>query len=95
MRPHVLWLDEFYDEKYYRFRTVLEIGDTMDALVLIGTTLQTNVPRKLFELAYIKQLPMIEINPNPIGLTKYGVLELKGKSGELLPEIVKKISFKS
>lgn len=92
MRPHVLWMDEFYDEEYYKFRSVLDLGDKMDALMLVGTTLQTNLPRKLFELSYYKQLPTIEINPEPIGLKKYGVLELQGKSGELLPEIVKKVS---
>ena len=93
MRPHVLWLDELYDEDYYKFRTVLDVGySNMDALMLVGTTLQTNLPRKLFELSYYKQLPTIEINPNPIGLQKYGVLELQGKSGEILPEIIKKIS---
>lgn len=93
MRPHVLWFDEFYDEEYYKFGTVLDIGyKQMDALILVGTTLQTNLPRKLFELAYYKQLPMIEVNINPIGLSKYGVLELQGKSGEILPEIVKKVS---
>lgn len=94
MRPHVLWFDEFYDEIYYKFQSVLELGyDKMDALLLVGTTLQTNLPRKLFEIAYFKQLPMIEVNTEPLGITKYGVLELKGKSGEILPEIVKKISI--
>ncbi len=93
MRPHVLWLDEFYDEEYYKFRTVLELGtDSMDALLLVGTTLQTNLPRRLFELSYFKQLPTIEINPQPLGLQKYGVLVLEGKSGEILPEILRKIS---
>ena len=92
MRPHVLWFDEFYDEDYYKFRSVLELGSKMDALLLVGTTLQTNLPMKLFEQAYFKQAPMIEIDINPLGLTKYGVLELQGKSGDILPEIVKKIS---
>ncbi len=93
MRPHILWFDEFYDEAYYKFHTVLEYGyDKMDALLLVGTTLQTNLPRKLFEIAYFKQLPMIEVNTEPIGIKKYGVMELKGKSGEILPELLKKVS---
>ena len=94
MRPHVLWFDEFYDEEFYKFKSVLNLGyDKMDALLLVGTTLQTNLPRKLFELSYFKEIPTIEVNVNPIGLKKYGVLELKGKSGDILPEIIKKISI--
>jgi NAD-dependent deacetylase len=92
-RPHVLWFDEFYDEEFYNFRTVLEKGENIDALMIVGSTLQTNLPRRLFEFAYFKELPIIEINNDPIGLEKYGVLEIKGKSGEVLPEIVKKISI--
>ena len=93
MRPHVLWMDEFYNEEYYKYNTVQVLGrDTMDALLLIGTTLQTNLPRQLFELAYYKQLPILDINPHPIGLKQYGTLELVGKSGEILPELVKKFS---
>lgn len=94
MRPHVLWFDEFYDEEFYKFRTILNLGyEKMDALLLVGTTLQTNLPRKIFELSYYKEIPTIEVNVDPIGLKKYGVLELQGKSGDILPEIVKKISI--
>ena len=63
--------------------------------MLVGTTLQTNLPRQLFELAYYKQLPILDINPHPIGLKQYGALELVGKSGEILPELVKKFSVGS
>lgn len=92
MRPHVLWMDEFYDEDYYKFTTVAHLGDEMDALMIVGTTLQTNLPYQLVNLAYYKKVPTIAINLESLGLDQYGMLELQGKSGEILPGIISKLS---
>lgn len=92
MRPHVLWMDEFYNEEYYKFNTVSQLGGEMDALLIVGTTLQTNLPNQLVNLAYYKKIPTLAINLEPLGLDQYGMLELLGKSGEILPGIVSKLS---
>lgn len=87
-RPNVLWFDEFYDETFFNFRTVLKQSQEIDLLFIIGTTLQTTLPRNIFHNAYVGAIPIIEINSEPIGLDRYGVNVLKGKAGEILPKIL-------
>lgn len=47
MRPNVLWFDESYNEKNYRKETVKNFSDDVDAIVVIGTTLETNLASML------------------------------------------------
>ena len=91
MRPHVLWMDEFYDEENYKFTTVKRLGEEMDALLVVGTTLQTNLPNQLVNYAYYKKIPTIAVNLESLGLEQYGMLELLGKSGDILSGLVSKL----
>lgn len=45
LRPHVLWFDEFYNEEYYRWDSVLNLSDETDLLFIIGTSGATNLPQ--------------------------------------------------
>ena len=40
-RPHVLYFDESYNEEYYKINTIKDVIKDMDALIVIGTTLET------------------------------------------------------
>ena len=89
-RPHTLLFDESYSEKYYRSDTVNQIADQMDAIVVIGTALETNMARNLVCKAIGKKFPVIEINPNPfIGGEK--TLHIAMGSKEALPKLCKLI----
>lgn len=90
-RPHVLWFDETYNEAFYYFQTVIQKAQEMDCLFIIGTTLQTTLPANVFRIAYQRSIPITEINPNPIGLEKYGVRVIKSKVGEIFPSIIHEV----
>jgi NAD-dependent SIR2 family protein deacetylase len=51
MRPCILWFDECYDEEFYRSETVWkyfkEESNPVDALIVIGTALETSMARSL------------------------------------------------
>jgi NAD-dependent deacetylase len=93
-RPHVLWFDEYYDETYFNFQTVMKRSDEIDLLFIIGTTLQTTLPANIFRKAHQRGIPIIEINPFPLGLEEYGVKVLKGAVGEIFPLIIKQLNLK-
>lgn len=91
-RPHVLWFDEFYNEEFFNYRTVLLSSNDIDMLLIIGTTLQTNLPYQIFHNSIVRSIPIIEINIEPLGLERYGVKSLKGKVGEILPQILNRLN---
>ena len=46
-RPHVLWFDEAYNEKYYRYQSSLEVAGQTELLLIIGTSGTTNLPNQV------------------------------------------------
>ena len=46
-RPHVLWFDETYDEKFYHFHSSLKIASQTDLLIIVGTSGSTNLPNQI------------------------------------------------
>ena len=66
MKPHAMFFDETYNEHYYRDSTTKLIADDIDALIVIGTALQTTGARKLVYRALNQEIiPVIEVNNNP------------------------------
>lgn len=45
LRPHVLWFDEFYDEKFFKKETVLRISKETGLLFILGTSGETTLPQ--------------------------------------------------
>ena len=48
-RPHILFFDECYDEKFYRKNTVVKKMFKCDLLFVVGTMLETNLSEKIVE----------------------------------------------
>ena len=92
-RPHVLWFDEYYNEKFYKLDTIRQIAKETDLLFVIGTTGTTGLPKQIVALALEHSNLIIEINPkrslmtDRIEQSKNGFW-IKGRSGKILPEIV-------
>ena len=63
----------------------------IDLLFVIGTTLQTTLPAKILGMAYNRSIPIIEINPHPLGLDDYGILVLEGSVGAIFPQIMQEL----
>lgn len=89
-RPHVLFFDESYNEKYYKSETVMNRIAVMDCLVVIGTTLETNLASKIVETAVGNDILIVEINPEPC-IQVGNVKQLVGTAEEIVPELIKEV----
>jgi len=64
-RPHVLWFDERYDERNFRFQSSIEAARRTSLLIVIGTTGATSLPMHIASIATQRKVPMLVINPEP------------------------------
>jgi len=92
-RPHVLFFDECYDERLYRFQSSLEAARECAMLVIVGTTGQTNLPIQMAESAFRQGAILVVINPEPNAFSdaveRSGEgLFLRGTAGEQVPRVV-------
>lgn len=96
LRPHVLWFDEFYNEKFYKLNTVQRIAKETGLLFIIGTSGATTLPKRILELALSNSSVVIDINPKSNLLTEKIIkckngFWIEGKSGNILPKLVNEI----
>lgn len=100
LRPHVLWFDEIYNEYYYKFETAQNVSYETELLFTIGTSGATTLPvRAVDNVMYMnKMLVDINIDENYFSALADSYVNgysLRGKSGEVLPQIasyIKKMS---
>ena len=81
--------DETYEERYYRNESVMKLQEQCDALIVVGTALQTNLARQIVNKTASKDCLVIEFNPEPCiddGL----VLQIKEPCDKSLPKLVSK-----
>jgi len=62
LRPHVLWFDEFYDEKFYKKDSVLRISKETGILCILGTSGETTLPQVIAKNALSNNALVVEIN---------------------------------
>jgi NAD-dependent deacetylase len=69
LRPHVLWFDETYNERHYRFRTALQKASESRLLITVGTAGATTLPNHIVHLVVSGGGRIIDINVagNPFG----------------------------
>lgn len=63
LRPHTLWFDESYNEKYYYFDTAYDIAEHTDILFVVGTSGSTTLPVNIVETVKIRAKHIVMINP--------------------------------
>jgi len=68
MKPHCMFFDECYSEKYYRDVTVRDIEELkMDCLIVVGTALATGGAKRIVMKTLERmEIPVIEINLDPV-----------------------------
>ncbi|EMY79048.1 transcriptional regulator, Sir2 family [Leptospira weilii serovar Ranarum str. ICFT] len=88
-RPGVVWFGESYDES--KLNQCIERMKNTDLLLIIGTSGAVSMPVYLAEIAQESGALLIEINPEKSSFSSSVDLFLKGKSGEILPELVNEI----
>ena len=47
MKTHGMFFDESYSEHYYRYESVTEFYNDADAIICIGTALETTLAKKI------------------------------------------------
>jgi NAD-dependent deacetylase len=69
LRPHVLWFDETYNERHFRFNTALETATRTGLLITVGTAGATTLPNHIVNLVHGHGGLLIDINvaDNPFG----------------------------
>ncbi|WP_343211282.1 SIR2 family NAD-dependent protein deacylase [Aquimarina litoralis] len=62
LRPHVLWFDEYYNEKFFKKDTVLRISKETGILFVLGTSGETTLPQVIAKNVLAKSGMVVEIN---------------------------------
>lgn len=62
LRPHVLWFDEFYNEKFYRANSAMDIAENTEILFIIGTSGATTLPHRIFKTALLNRAVVVVID---------------------------------
>lgn len=71
LRPHVLWFDETYNEKYYKFQTVRGIADKTAMLFVIGTSGATFLPSDFIDRVGFFNGTIVDINIGNNNFTEF------------------------
>lgn len=93
LRPHVLWFDEMYNEKYYKLNSSLRAAKETGLLLIAGTSGATNLPRRIVESALSRGSIVVDLNLNEnyfsttIQRLRNGYV-ITGPTSEILPEFV-------
>lgn len=96
-RPHVLWFDESYDERLFRFESTLAAVEQASLVVVVGTAGATNLPNVIVQRSHQRQVPLIVLNRDPSPFSELAQrsetgLYCQGASGELLPGLCELLS---
>ncbi|MBN2662132.1 MAG: NAD-dependent deacetylase [Bacteroidales bacterium] len=91
LRPHVLWFDEFYEERLFKSDSAIKTSKETEILFIIGTSGSTTLPVMIFENVIKNQGIIVDINTKENYFSKrlknynngYSVI---GKSSKILPE---------
>ncbi len=95
-RPHILWFDEFYNERHFRFRSSMAAAAGAGMLITVGTSGATNLPNLVVEMILRDGELMVDVNIEP-NIFSHAALQsgngyfLQGPSGEILPALVKEL----
>ncbi len=90
-RPHVLWFDEYYDEKWFRYYSALEAAEKAKVLIVIGSAGGTRLPAQVAEAAAETAfLINLDLADNPfaqLARSRGGVF-LQGPATTRVPQLV-------
>ncbi|MCL5611644.1 MAG: NAD-dependent deacylase [Chloroflexi bacterium] len=89
LRPHVVWFGEALPR--VELELAVEAARTCDIFFSIGTSGVVQPAATLAYAAHNRGAVVVEINAEPTPLTPKADYFLQGKSGEILPELVKAV----
>ena len=91
-RPHILWFDEYYEERLHRSTTALKHAAQSGLFVTVGSSGSTNLPLQAAAEAARNGAVMIDINPNDNAFSRFVQsyergLWLQGSASLWLPKL--------
>ncbi len=92
-RPHVLWFDEYYDERWYRYDSSLVVARKTDVLIVVGTSGATSLPHQIVMTVLDRGAVLVDVN---IERDIFAAMAeesgkgffIRGSSSEILPQIL-------
>lgn len=86
LRPHIVWFGESYDT------SILDLCfghlEKAELVLVIGTSGAVSMPQTMATMAKNQGAFLVEINPEPSGMTEMMDIFLQGKAGEVLPKVL-------
>ncbi len=82
-RPHVLWFDEYYDERYFYYESSLRVARDTALLITVGTSGATNLPNQIVWTVYSNGNTIVDVN---IEENPFGKMALKSNNGMFIKE---------
>ncbi|WP_196885305.1 SIR2 family NAD-dependent protein deacylase [Aureivirga sp. CE67] len=97
MRPNLLWFDEYYDEKTHKKHSALKVAKNTGVLFILGTSGATNLPMEIARTVLKYGNYVVDVNLENNHFTellenKKNKLIIRGKSEDILPEILETIN---
>lgn len=86
LRPNVVWFGEMLPED--ALIAADEAARTCDVMLVVGTAAEVFPAAGFIELAARHGARVIEVNPEATAFSRFADAKLRGKAGELLPEMV-------
>ncbi|MBN2470289.1 MAG: NAD-dependent deacylase [Anaerolineae bacterium] len=86
LRPDVVWFGESLPQA--ALQRAIALAERADVMLVVGTSGVVQPAASLPFIAYEAGAEVIDINPNPSGISEIARLWLQGPSGELLPKLV-------
>lgn len=71
LRPNVLWFDEYYNERDYKWDTAQGKSKRAGLMIVVGTSGSTTAPVRLAGIAAAKQGVIVNIDPNEGFFSRY------------------------
>lgn len=92
LRPHVLWFDEYYNEKFFKRNSVLRISKETGILFVLGTSGETTLPQIIAQNVLAGGGTVVDVNieesyfSNLLENKKNGII-IRSRSSPFLKEL--------
>ena len=84
-RPNIVWFGESYEPEL--LRTAQTFLSSAEVLLVVGTSGLVSVPVQLAQSAARCGAVVVDINPDASPIAAFAAVALRGRAGEVLPEI--------
>jgi NAD-dependent deacetylase len=88
MRHNTLWFDECYNQAFYKGLSVLEIAQTCDVLLVIGSKVTNSLPKEVWRRASENKATIIKMDSTVELKQQLGAHYIQAECSNALPKVV-------